>query len=75
MAQLQQAYPNCLHLEFPRVALPAGAGHGLADLATRSETEHFADFFELVTDEQLSAAERDALGAVVERLERRWRET
>ena len=75
MAQLQQAYPNCLHLEFPRVALPAGADHGLAALATRSETDHFADFFALVTDEQLSSAERDALGAVVERLERRWRET
>ena len=75
MAQLQQAYPNCLHLEFPRVALPAGAGDGLAALATRSETDHFADFFALVTDEQLSAAERDALGGVVERLERQWRET
>ena len=75
MAQLQQAYPNCLHLEFPRVAPPAGAGDGLAALATRSETEHFADFFALVTDDQLSSAERDALGAVVERLERQWRET
>jgi exonuclease SbcD len=75
MAQLQQAYPNCLHLEFPRVALPGGAGDGLAALATRSETDHFADFFALATDDQLSSAERDALGAVVERLERQWRET
>ncbi len=75
MGQLQQAYPNCLHLEFPRLE-PAGDGASpLADRVTRSEGEHFAAFFERVTDERLSADERAAFGAVLERLERRWRES
>ncbi len=74
MAQLQQAYPNCLHLERPGLEL-ADRPLRLADLATRSESEHFAAFFEYVTDEQLSADERTAFGAVIDRLERRRRET
>ena len=74
MAQLQQAYPNCLHLERPSLEL-SGRPTRLADLATRSESEHFAAFFEFVTDDQLSAGERAAFEAVVDRLERRRRET
>jgi hypothetical protein len=65
MAQLQQAYPNCLHLEFVR-DLPSGDRNAVrADPATRTEAEHFADFFELVTDEPLSTAQRDRLHAVI----------
>ena len=74
MAQLQQAYPNCLHLERPSLELE-GRPTRLADLATRSESEHFAAFFEFVTDEQLSVGERAAFDAVIDRLERRRRET
>lgn len=74
MAQLQQAYPNCLHLERPSLELE-GRPTRLADLATRSESQHFAAFFEFVTDERLSAGERAAFGAVIDRLERRRRET
>jgi len=75
MAQLQQAYPNCLHLEFPRRADADPRAPGLADLASRSEAEHFADFFELVTDQPLSADERSTLAAVIDRLGRERRET
>jgi len=75
MAQLQQAYPNCLHLEFPRRADADPRAPGLADLASRSEAEHFADFFELVTDQPLSAGERATLAAVIDRLGRERRET
>ncbi len=75
MAQLQQAYPNCLHLEFPRLAGADPKAPGLADLASRSASEHFADFFELVTDEPLSTDQRATLDAVIDRLERRRRET
>jgi exonuclease SbcD len=74
MAQLQQAYPNCLHLERPSLELE-GRPTRLADLATRSESQHFAAFFEFVTDERLSAGERAAFDAVIDRLERRRRET
>ncbi len=74
MAQLQQAYPNCLHLERPGLEL-SDRPLRLADLATKSESEHFAAFFEYVTDEPLSADERTAFGAVIDRLERRRRET
>ena len=75
MAQLQQAYPNCLHLEFPRLAGADPGAPGLSDLTSRSESEHFADFFELVTDERLSPAERSTLDAVIDRLGRERRET
>ena len=74
MAQLQQVYPNCLHLERPGLEL-TDRPMRLADLATRSESEHFAAFFEYVTDERLSADERKAFDAVVDRLERRRRES
>jgi len=74
MGQLQQAYPNCLHLEFPRLELADGRPSALVDRVTRSEGEHFARFFHEVTDDQLSADESAAFGAVLERLERRWRE-
>ena len=74
MAQLQQAYPNCLHLERPSLELE-GRPTRLADLATRSESQHFAAFFEFVTDERLSAGERAAFDAVIDRLEQRRRET
>ena len=74
MAQLQQAYPNCLHLERPSLELE-GRPTRLADLATRSESQHFAAFFEFVTDDRLSAGERAAFDAVIDRLERRRRET
>jgi exonuclease SbcD len=74
MAQLQQAYPNCLHLERPSLE-QAGRPARLADLATRSDSEHFAAFFEYVTDERLSVGERAAFDAVIDRLERRRRET
>jgi exonuclease SbcD len=74
MAQLQQAYPNCLHLERPSLELE-GRPTRLADLATRSESQHFAAFFEFVTDERLSVGERAAFDAVIDRLERRRRET
>ena len=74
MAQLQQAYPNCLHLEFVR-DLPTGdRGDARADPATKSEREHFADFFELVTDELLSSAQRERLDAVIADLRRDERE-
>ena len=75
MGQLQQVYPNCLHLEFPRLELADGRSSALVDRVTRSEGEHFARFFHEVTDDQLSADESAAFGAVLERLERRWRES
>ena len=75
MGQLQQAYPNCLHLEFPRLELTDGRSSALVDRVTRSEGEHFARFFHEVTDDQLSADESAAFGAVLQRLERRWRES
>ncbi len=75
MGQLQQAYPNCLHLEFPSAGLAGGRPSALADRVTRTEGEHFAAFFEQVTDDRLSAAESAVFGAVLERLERRWRES
>ncbi len=75
MGQLQQAYPNCLHLELPKLELAGGRPSPAADAATRSEGEHFAAFFEYVTDDQLSAAEAAAFKVVLERLERRWRES
>ncbi len=74
MARLQQAYPNCLHLEFVR-ELPSGEREGArADPAAKTEAEHFADFFELVTDEPLSSAQRARLNAVVAALRRDDRE-
>ena len=75
MGRLQQAYPNCLHLEFPRNELAGGGAAPLADPVARSAGEHFATFFEYVTDERLSASEGAAFGAVLERLERRRRES
>ena len=75
MARLQKAYPNCLHLELPRLAGADPGAPGLSDLAARSESEHFADFFELVTDQRLSPAERSTLDAVIDRLGRERRET
>ena len=58
MGQLQQAYPE---LPAPRVPQARSrrrqAVRASPTLATRSEGEHFAAFFEYVTDDQLSAAE------------------
>jgi exonuclease SbcD len=74
MAQLQQAYPNCLHLEFVR-DLPTGdRGSARADPTAKTEREHFAEFFELVTDEPLSSAQRERLDAVIAALRRDDRE-
>ncbi len=45
----------------PQLELRRRQAAPVADPATRSEGEHFAAFFEYVTDEQLSAAERGRL--------------
>jgi len=74
MARLQQVYPNCLHLEFVRELPAAGRDLTRADPAARTEGEHFADFFELVTDEPLTSAQRERLDAVIAGLQRDDRE-
>jgi exonuclease SbcD len=70
MARLQQVYPNCLHLEFVRELPAADRDLTRADPAARTEGEHFADFFELVTDEPLTSAQRERLDTVIAGLQR-----
>ncbi len=69
MAQLREAWPNCLHLELPRLQ-PDGDGRPArrADLTKGTEAEHFAAFFNEVTAEPLTADERAALESVLARL-------
>ena len=75
MAQLQQAYPNCLHLEFPGPGLPAAGPPRSPTGPPGPRASTSPTFFEQVTDDRLSAAESAVFGAVLDRLERRWRES
>ena len=76
MGQLQQAYPNCLHLEFPSArARRRPAAGARRSGSRRSEGEHFAAFFELRHRRTALGRRARRLRAVLERLERRWRES
>lgn len=73
MGQLREVYPNVLTIDRSRVAGQAGEAVAV-DPSSKSETEHFAAFFEYVCGEPLDEAERLAFAEVADRIERRRRE-
>jgi hypothetical protein len=65
MARLRQVYPNALSVRRPTVELAADAAGGTVDLRRVGHEDLFADFFEAMTGDELSAEEREALAGIV----------
>jgi len=65
MARLRQVYPNALSVRRPTVELAADAAGCTVDLRRVGHEDLFADFFEAMTGDELSAEEREALAGIV----------
>lgn len=74
MGQLRAVYPNVLHIERPHLTAGGELRGPAADHRRQSESDLFAAFFEQVTGDSLSEAERETFIAVAEAVNRRERE-
>ena len=66
MGKLRAVFPNILHLEKPGLINLEGAVMSGPDKLKQGEVEMFGDFFEQVQGEPLSAAQLDAIKAVIQ---------
>ncbi len=66
MNRLREVYPNVMQLERPALGGPSSSGHSTAQRG-KSEAELFSDFFREVTGAAMSATERAAYAAVLDR--------
>jgi exonuclease SbcD len=74
IGRLRAAYPNALAIERPAYERAGAGGRHHPRPGSVSDIDLFDAFFRYATDEELGAARRDALAAVVDGLERRRRE-
>ncbi|MDI6906864.1 MAG: exonuclease SbcCD subunit D [Thermoanaerobacterales bacterium] len=74
MGQLRAVYPNVLHIERPHLTLGGELRGPSGDHRRQSESDLFAAFFEQVTGNPLSGAEREAFKTVTEAVNRHERE-
>lgn len=74
IGRLRAAYPNALAIERPAYERAGAGGRHHPRPGSVSDIDLFDAFFQYATDEELGAARRDALAAVVDGLERRRRE-
>lgn len=72
--QLQNVYPNLLHIEYPRLNTGGQLSGPQADHRRIGETELFASFFEQMTGDKLSSEQTTEFGKVVEEIYRQNRE-
>ncbi|MCP5419908.1 MAG: exonuclease SbcCD subunit D [Gammaproteobacteria bacterium] len=75
MGKLREIYPNVLHLERPGLFKEGALADVGRDQLRRGEQELFASFFEQMTREPLTDAERQVFADVVEALRRSERES
>ncbi|MEN6565393.1 MAG: exonuclease SbcCD subunit D [Veillonellales bacterium] len=72
--QLQNIYPNVMHVEYPRLTAGGNLRGPAADHRRLTEKELFASFFEQMTGEILTEQQSTEFAAVVEELYRQERE-
>ncbi|MEN6411516.1 MAG: exonuclease SbcCD subunit D [Veillonellales bacterium] len=72
--QLQNIYPNVMHVEYPRLTAGGNLRGPAVDHRRLTEKELFASFFEQMTGEILTEQQSTELAAVVEELYRQERE-
>jgi exonuclease SbcD len=74
IGRLRATYPNALAIERPAYERAGAEGPDRPRPGSVSDIDLFEAFFDFVTDDQLGAARRTTLAAIVDGLERRRRE-
>ena len=74
IGQLRAVYPNTLTIERPLYEVGGPGGERRPRPGSAGDLELFEAFFDYATGEPLTAAQRNALAALIDRLERRRRE-
>jgi exonuclease SbcD len=74
IGQLRAVYPNTLSIERPLYEAIGGGEQRRPRPGSVGDLELFGTFFRYATGDDLSAAERTELGAVIDALDRRRRE-